>query len=237
MKNENQSVRRAVSYAADIDMGLRAYMLKVYNYMATGLAVTGAVALLMASSPELMQIVFGTPLKWVAIFAPMVVGVMFGMRIRTMSLAAAQGTFWLYAALMGVSLSILFMVFTGASIARVFFITAGTFGAMSLYGYTTQRDLSAFGSFLMMGVIGIVLASLVNIFMQSSALHFAISVIGVLVFTGLTAYDTQTIRQSYLEADDAELMGKKAVFGALQLYLDFVNLFVMLLQLMGNRRD
>jgi len=237
MNQDNRTVRRAVSYAADIDMGLRAYMLKVYNYMSLGLALTGVVAFAMASSPALMQAIFGTPLKWVAIFAPLVVGLIFGMKIRSMSLATAQSIFWLYAGLMGVSLSVLFLAFTGTSIARVFFITAGTFGAMSVYGYTTQRDLSAFGSFLTMGLIGVVLASIVNLFMQSSGLQFAISVIGVLVFTGLTAYDTQTIRQNYLEADDDELMGKKAVFGALQLYLDFINLFVMLLQLMGNRRD
>jgi FtsH-binding integral membrane protein len=157
--------------------------------------------------------------------------------INRLSAAAAQGIFWLYAALMGVSLASVFLVFTGASVARVFFITAGTFAAMSLYGYTTRRDLSQMGSFLFMGLIGIVIASLVNIFIASSALQFAISVIGVVVFVGLTAWDTQQIKEMYYEADGSEIASKKAVMGALRLYLDFVNLFMMLLQLVGVRRD
>jgi FtsH-binding integral membrane protein len=158
-------------------------------------------------------------------------------RIERLSTGAAQATFWTYAALMGLSLAGIFLLYTGTSIARVFFITAGTFAAMSLYGYTTKRDLSQFGSFLFMGLIGIVIASLVNMFLASSALQFAIAVIGVLVFTGLTAYDTQTIKEMYYEGDGYEIAGKKAVMGALRLYLDFINLFMMLIQLLGVRRD
>ena len=160
-----------------------------------------------------------------------------GAKIRTMSVGAAQLTFWLFAAAMGLSLASIFLVFTGESIARVFFITAGTFGAMSLYGYTTKRDLSAWGSFLFMGLIGIIIASLVNMFMASSALQFAISVIGVLVFTGLTAYDTQRIKEMYYEVDGSDVVARKAIMGALSLYLNFINMFVMLLHLFGTARE
>jgi hypothetical protein len=160
-----------------------------------------------------------------------------GAKIRTMSVGAAQLTFWLFAATMGLSLASIFLVFTGESIARVFFITAGTFGAMSLYGYTTKRDLSAWGSFLFMGLIGIIIAMLVNLFIASSALHFAISVIGVLVFTGLTAYDTQRIKEMYYELDGSDVVARKAIMGALSLYLDFINMFVMLLHLFGAARE
>jgi FtsH-binding integral membrane protein len=157
--------------------------------------------------------------------------------VQRMQASTLQLVFWLYAGLMGLSLAMVFLVFTGASVARVFFITAGTFAAMSLYGYTTQRDLSQFGSFLFMGLIGIIIASLVNMFLASSALQFAISVIGVLVFTGLTAWDTQQIKEMYYEGDGSEIAGKKAIMGALRLYLDFINLFMMLMQLLGTRRD
>ena len=220
-----------------IDQGLRSYMLRVYNYMASGLALTGIVAAFTASTPELFQAIFGTPLKWVVMLAPIGFVFLFAARIHRMKASTAQTLFWVFAGLMGLSLSTIFMVYTGASIARVFFITAGTFAAMSLYGYTTKRDLTKIGSFLFMGLIGVVIASIVNLFLASSALQFAISVIGVLVFVGLTAYDTQRIRNTYLESDDGETMSKKAIFGALTLYLDFINLFVMLLQLFGARRD
>ncbi len=220
-----------------IDQGLRSYMLRVYNYMASGLALTGIVAAFTASTPELFQAIFGTPLKWVVMLAPIGFVFLFAARIHRMKASTAQTLFWVFAGLMGLSLSTIFMVYTGASIARVFFITAGTFAAMSLYGYTTKRDLTKIGSFLFMGLIGVVIASIVNLFLASSALQFAISVIGVLVFVGLTAYDTQRIRNTYLESDDSETMSKKAIFGALTLYLDFINLFVMLLQLFGARRD
>ncbi len=220
-----------------IDQGLRSYMLRVYNYMASGLALTGIVAAFTASTPELFQAIFGTPLKWVVMLAPIGFVFLFAARIHRMKASTAQTLFWVFAGLMGLSLSTIFMVYTGASIARVFFITAGTFAAMSLYGYTTKRDLTKIGSFLFMGLIGVVIASIVNLFLASSALQFAISVIGVLVFVGLTAYDTQRIRNTYLESDYGETMSKKAIFGALTLYLDFINLFVMLLQLFGARRD
>ncbi len=220
-----------------IDEGLRAYMLSVYNYMGLGLAITGLVAFLVAATPALYVPIFTTPLKWVVMLAPLGFVFFLGAKIRTMSVGAAQLTFWLFAAVMGLSMASIFLVFTGESIARVFFITAGTFGAVSLYGYTTKRDLSAFGSFLFMGLIGIIIASLVNIFLASSALQFAISVIGVLVFTGLTAYDTQRIKEMYYEFDAADVVTRKAIMGALSLYLDFINLFVMLLHLFGATRE
>jgi FtsH-binding integral membrane protein len=220
-----------------VDEGLRSYMLSVYNYMGLGLAITGLVAFLVASTPALYGPIFGTPLKWVVMLAPLGFVFFLGAKIRTMSVGAAQLTFWLFAAAMGLSLASIFLVFTGESIARVFFITAGTFGAMSLYGYTTKRDLSAWGSFLFMGLIGIIIAMLVNLFIASSALHFAISVIGVLVFTGLTAYDTQRIKEMYYELDGADVVTRKAIMGALSLYLDFINMFVMLLHLFGATRE
>jgi hypothetical protein len=224
------------SLGARIDAGLRAHMQRVYGYMAGGLALTGIVAYT-AAAFGFYQSIAGTPLLWIVMLAPLgfVLALSFG--IERMSAGTATLLFWIYAAVMGLSLGGIFLVYTGASIARVFFITAATFGAMSLYGYTTRTDLSAFGSFLMMGLIGIVIASLVNIFLESSALQFAISIIGVIVFVGLTAYDTQRIKAIYLESDTAETAGRKAVLGALSLYLDFINLFMMLLQLFGSRRD
>lgn len=221
---------------ADIDVGLRKYMLGVYNYMASGLLLSGVVALLVASSPALLQAIFGTPLKWLFILAPLGFVFALSMGVNRFSYGTLQALFWAFAAVMGVSLATVFVVFTGASIARVFFITAATFAAMSLYGYTTQRDLSGFGSFLFMGLIGIIIASLVNLFLQSSALQFAVSVIGVLVFTGLTAYDTQRIKEIYYEVQGTEFVGKSMIMGALSLYLDFINLFYMLMNLLGERR-
>jgi uncharacterized protein len=220
----------------DVDLGLRRYILQVYNLMAAGLGLTGLVAYAAVATGFYQQIV-GTPLIWLIMLAPLGAVLFLIFRIERMSLGAAQATFWTYAVLMGLSLAGIFLLYTGTSIARVFFITAGTFAAMSLYGYTTQRDLSQFGSFLFMGLIGIVLASLVNIFIGSSALQFAISVIGVIVFTGLTAWDTQRVKEVYLESDPGDVLSKKALMGALTLYLDFINLFVMLLQLVGQRRE
>jgi FtsH-binding integral membrane protein len=228
---------------AAIDQGLRSYMLKVYNYMALGLAITGLVAygaFSMAIAPGGGLTAFGeaiylSPLKWVIMLSPLAVVFLFSFKIQSMSVGTAQAVFWLFAALMGLSLSSIFLVYTGASISRVFFITAASFGALSLYGYTTSKSLSGWGSFLFMGLIGIVIASLVNIFIGSTALQFAISVIGVLVFAGLTAYDTQQIKEMYLASDDSTAMGQKAIMGALRLYLDFINLFTMLLSLFGNR--
>jgi FtsH-binding integral membrane protein len=226
---------RAQAASADIDVGLRQYMLRVYNYMTGGLALTGIIAYVVGTNPALLQAVYGTPLAWVVMFAPLVLVMVFSFRLQKMSVGAAQAVFWAFAALMGLSISYIFAVYTGVSIARVFFITAGTFAAMSLYGYTTSRDLTGFGSFLFMGLIGIIIASIVNMFLASSALAFAVSVIGVLIFTGLTAYDTQRIKSMYSELDASDIASKKAIMGALQLYLDFINLFLMLLRLFGNR--
>ncbi len=226
---------RSDAAAAGIDAGLRQYMLRVYNYMTGGLALTGVVAYVVSTNEAMMQAIYGTPLAWVVMLAPVGIAMLFGFGINRMSAGTAQIVFWIFAAVMGLSLSYIFVAYTGASIARVFFITAGTFAAMSLYGYTTSRDLTGFGSFLIMGLIGIIIAMVVNIFLASSALDFAISVIGVLIFTGLTAYDTQRIKSSYSEADDHQIGTKKAVMGALSLYLDFINLFLMLLRLFGNR--
>jgi FtsH-binding integral membrane protein len=219
-----------------IDAGLRVYMQRVYSYMAGGLALTGIVAYVAASS-GFYQAVAVTPLIWIVMLAPLGFVLVLSFGIQRISASTAVALFWIYAAVMGLSLGSIFLVFTGISIARVFFITAATFGAMSLYGYTTKSDLSGFGSFLLMGLIGIVIASIVNIFVGSSVLQFAISVIGVIVFVGLTAYDTQRIREMYLDSDTDEVEGKKAILGALALYLDFINLFVMLLHLFGQRRQ
>ncbi len=233
---DDKTVWRSGTAVGAIDQGLRAYMIQVYNFMAMGLGITGLVAYAVASSPELAGLIFGTPLRWVVIFAPLAMVFFISFRIEQMSYSTAQMTFWVYAVLMGLSMASIFLVFTGQSIARVFFITGSLFGAMSLYGYTTKTDLSAMGSFMMMGLFGIIIASIVNLFMQSSAMQFVISIIGVIVFTGLTAYDTQSIKEMYAESDGSEMMGKKAILGALRLYLDFINLFLILLQFFGDRR-
>ena len=222
--------------SAQIDEGLRAHMLRVYNYMTTGLALTGIIAYLVAGTPALANAILGTPLFWVLIIAQLGVVFYLGARIHKMSFASAQTVFWLYAGLNGLTFAIYFQIYTGESIARVFFITAAMFAFMSLYGYTTKRDLTRLGSFLSMGVFGILIAMVVNIFLQSPMIYFAVSVIGVIVFTGLTAYDTQKIKNMYYEGDSSENAGKKAIMGALTLYLDFILLFVMLLRLMGNQR-
>jgi uncharacterized protein len=220
----------------DIDSGLREYMLRVYNYMAGGLALTGLVAYGAAAS-GLYVAIMHTLLFWVILIAPLGLVMLLSFRIGRMSLGAAQATFWAYAALVGLSIAGIFFVYTGASIAETFFISAAMFLAMSLWGYTTRRDLTQFGSFLFMGLIGVVIASLVNIFLGSPGLQFAISVVGVIVFTGLTAWDTQRIKEMYWEGDASVVAGKKAIMGALALYLDFLNLFLMMLQFVGVRRD
>ena len=229
--------------AAAIDEGLRSYMLKVYNYMGIGLVVTGLVSYFSAQAAvgadgQLTawgSLIFQSPLMWVIAFAPLAFVLVLSFGINKLSGATAQLLFWVFAAVMGLSLSSIFMVYTDASIAKVFFISAATFGAMSLYGYTTKRDLTGIGNFLIMGLIGLIIASIVNIFLASSMLDFAISAIGVLIFVGLTAYDTQRIKESYDEGHGAEVLQKTAVMGALSLYLDFINLFLMLLRLFGNR--
>ena len=221
----------------ELDEGLRQHMLRVYNYMVVGLVVTGLVAYFTSTSHDLMMTLFATPLKWVVMLAPLAFVLVLSFGIQKLSVQTAQMVFWAYCAAMGLSLATIFVVFTGTSIARVFFITSGMFAAMSLWGYTTKRDLTGMGSFLMMGVVGIVIAGFANIFIGSSALQFAVSVLGVLIFTGLTAYDTQNIKEMYAESHGHEANGKLAIMGALQLYLDFINLFVMLLQLIGDNRE
>jgi len=234
-----------------MDAGLRAYMLRVYNWMASGLLLTGIVAYLIASTPlldafyPLVQTPFGmarsaTPLAMIAMFAPLAFVLVLSLGINRLSTTAAQSLFWLFCAAMGASLTNIFLVYTHESIVRVFFITAATFGGMSLYGYTTKADLSRFGSFLIMGLFGMVIASLINMFLQSSGLQFIISIIGVLVFTGLTAFDTQRIKSDYIQyayAEGTEVAAKRSVYDALSLYLNFINLFMLLLQLLGNRNN
>lgn len=222
---------------ADIDQGLRSHMLRVYNYMAAALGLTGLIAYFVGTNAAMMHTLMTNPvLFWVIALAPIGLVFFLSFRIAHMSFGTAQLTFWIFAALMGLSLSSIFVVYVHESIARVFFITAGTFAAMSIYGYTTKRDLTNMGSFLMMGLIGIIIASVVNIFLKSSGLAFAISILGVLIFVGLTAYDTQKIKEMYMESDDSTISGKKAIMGALALYLDFINLFLMLLRLFGDRK-
>lgn len=251
---DRQTLNARAGSAAAIDEGLRSYMLRVYNYMGVGLVVTGLVAYFAAaaaitSNPEtavaslangqmLTQwgyLLFASPLQWVVMLAPLAFVMVLSFGINKLSVPAAQATFWAFAAIMGLSISSIFLVYTDASIAKVFFITAATFGAMSLYGYTTKRDLTGMGSFLMMGLIGLIIASVVNIFMQSSMMEFIISIVGVLIFVGLTAYDTQKIKEGYSESHGSEMLAKGAIMGALSLYLDFINLFMMLLRLFGNR--
>jgi FtsH-binding integral membrane protein len=247
--NKQTSTVRSSASEAIIDEGLRAYMLKVYNYMGSGVLLTGVIALMFfkiavvtSEGGEIIGLtnfgnsIYNSGLKWVIMLAPLAVVFYMSFGIAKMSAAKAQTTFWVFAALMGASLSSIFLMYTGASITRVFFITAGTFGAMSIYGYTTKKDLTKLGSFLMMGLFGIIIASVVNIFMKSTMMYFVISILGVLIFVGLTAYDTQKIKNMYMASDSGELMGKKAVMGALTLYLDFINLFIMLLRLFGQRR-
>jgi FtsH-binding integral membrane protein len=238
--------------AAQIDEGLRAHMNKVYGLMAVAMVITGLVAwvvgtdfaLATAGEPTrlipagVLQAMFTSPIKWVIMFAPLAVVFAFGAGLNRMSEGAAQGVFWLFAALMGLSISWIFAVFTGISIAQTFFVTAIAFAGLSLWGYTTKKDISGWGSFLIMGVIGLIVASVVNIFLASSGLAFAVSVLGVLIFAGLTAYDTQNIKNTYLQMRAAEgdaYLGKAAIMGALSLYLNFINMFMFLLQLFGNR--
>jgi FtsH-binding integral membrane protein len=251
-----QTMGRAGATVA-VDEGLRAYMLRIYNYMVLGLAITGAAALAtymlsVTTDPTIAALklrdglmltalgkaLFVSPLKWVVIFAPLALVFLLSFAIERMRPATAQIVFWIYAALVGISLASIFMVFTHTSIVRVFFITAASFGALSLWGYTTQRDLTGMGSFLLMGLFGIILASIVNIFMASSMLQFIISVVGVLVFAGLTAWDTQRLKTEYLYgAMDGETQERSSIIGALSLYLNFINLFTLLLQLLGQREE
>lgn len=242
-----QSVDRAGS--AEIDQGLRSFMLGVYNYMTIGLGVTGLAALgvnMMAVTQNAAgkmaltpfgQMLYTSPLKWVVIFAPLAFILFFSFRVDRMSASSARAMFFAFAAVMGVSLSSALVIFTGASVVRAFFITAAAFGALSLYGYTTKKDLSAMGSFLIMGLFGLIIASIVNIFLGSSTMQFVLSILSVGIFAGLTAWDTQSIKEMYYEADSSEAAIKKSVNGALMLYLDFINIFQSLLSLTGSRND
>jgi len=217
------------------DAGLRSYMLKVYNYMASGVLLTGIIALLFANSGMAAQ-VMATPLRWLIIFAPL--GFVFAMSlgVNRFSTATLQLLFWAFAAVMGLSMSTVFLVYTGTSIAQTFFAVSAAFMGLSLYGYTTKKDLSGFGTFLIMGVVGLLVAMVINMFLQSPAMQLAISAIGVLIFAGLTAYDTQKIKSMYAYVAGTEMMGKSVIMGALQLYLDFINMFTFLLSFMGDRR-
>lgn len=231
------SMRRAPTVIrTEDDVGMKAYFRSIYTYMTLALALTGLVAYFAVES-GLFQQIARTPLIWVVLLAPFALVVFLNLRIEKMSLATAQISYWAYAALMGLMLSFVFYAYTKQSIAAVFFITAGTFGGMSLYGYTTKTDLTRMGSFMMMGLLGIIIASVVNLFLHSSAVQFAVSVIGVIVFVGLTAYDTQKLKSLYYQVSGSDMMGKLVIMGALRLYLDFINLFLLLLRLFGDRRN
>lgn len=238
---QNRMAQTRAQTGAMIDEGLRAYMLRVYNLMALALVITGVAAFatftLATTNPAFAQLLYASPLRWVVMLAPLGLVFFLSFRIQNMSVSAAQMTFWVYAALMGVSLSSIFLVYTGQSVVQTFFVTAASFGALSLYGYTTKKDLSGMGSFLIMGLFGLIIASIVNIFLASSALQFAISAIGVLIFAGLTAYDTQKIKSIYSYVAGTSEQGKVAIMGALNLYLDFINMFLFLLRLFGSSRD
>lgn len=239
MNANNQFQPSRSAGAVSYDAGLRAHFQRVYNMMALGLVITGALAYIVANTPALLQAVYGTPLQWVVMLAPLGI-VFFGLtprRVQTMSVGAVSGLYFLLTALFGVSLSFIFLVYSGSSIARVFFITAGMFAATSIYGYTTKKDLSSMGSLMIMGLIGIIIAGLVNIFMQSAMIQFVTSVIGVIVFTGLIAWDTQFIKESYSMSQSRDGSAKLAVMGALSLYMNFINLFMSLLRLMGSNRN
>ena len=235
----NRYASHAATGSTALDAGLRSYMLGVYNHMTTALALTGLTAfgtkMLATNSPAVGQLLFGTPLSYVIMFAPLAMVMWMSFRINKMSPAKARTLFYIYAAMMGISLSTILLAFTGASVARAFFITAGAFAGLSIFGYTTKRDLTAMGGFLIVGVFGLILASIVNIFVQSSGMEFLISIVGVLLFAGLTAYDTQKIKSMYYAGDSRDAAARKSIFGALTLYLDFVNMFLFMVQLLGNR--
>tara|TARA_B100001250_G_scaffold224762_1_gene192764 strand:- start:1723 stop:2454 length:732 start_codon:yes stop_codon:yes gene_type:complete len=241
--NDNRFMSGTNVDAAQIDLGLRAYMLGVYNHMTTALAITGffALGLSFLAGPSINELtsigymVYGSPLKWLIMLAPIGMVFYISARLNKISAQKARNLFYIYAGLMGLSLSSLLLVYTGASVVRVFFITSAAFAALSIYGYTTKKSLSGLGSFLMMGVFGLIIAQIVNIFMASTQLDFMISIIGVLIFAGLTAYDTQKIKHMYLAGDNNEAAGKKSVLGALTLYLDFILMFQFLLMFLGNR--
>jgi FtsH-binding integral membrane protein len=241
---------RPAAETAGFDAGLRSYMLSIYNYMASGVLLTGIIALLVSSNPALLSVFFSetgggngraaqygpTLLGWIAMLSPLAMVLVMNFGVNKLSEGALKATFWAYCALMGVSLSTIFLAYTGASIATTFFVSAASFGALSLYGYTTKKDLSAFGKFLFMGLVGILIASIANMFLKSSGLDLAVSILGVLIFAGFTAYDTQRLKELYYQVQGSDMAGKTAVLGALTLYLDFINLFLFLLRFLGDRR-
>jgi uncharacterized protein len=256
MADYNNPVLRGQTAAAGVvDEGLRAYMLRVYNYMLVGLLLTGLTSyafftVSVTNDPALTATslghgmgltqfgytLFATPLRWVVMLAPLAVVLFMSFRMEHIGVRAAQASFWIFSGLMGISMATIFMVYATQSIAQVFFITAAAFGGLSLWGYTTKRDLSGFGSFLVMGLWGLIIASVVNLFLHSAMTMWVISVAGVGIFAGLTAYDTQKIKEMYYVADDGTVAAKKSIMGALALYLDFINMFLFLLRLVGNRR-
>jgi uncharacterized protein len=236
-ETNNRILTRSDIDAATLDQGLRAHMLRVYNLMASAVALSGIIAALVASSPAATQLVFGTPLKWVFMLAPLGFVMVMSFRFESLSKTAIQAMFWAYAACIGVSFAAFLLVFTGASVARAFFISAAMFAGMSLYGYTAKADLTKFSSFLIMGVFGLLIASVVNIFLGSTVLQFAISAITVLVFCGLTAWDTQRIKDTYAEYAGTEIEGKLTIMNALGLYINFVAIFQAILQLTGQRNE
>jgi FtsH-binding integral membrane protein len=224
----------ALGRAGTMDMGLRRHMLSIYNYMASGVLLSGAVAMLVANS-GLAQTLMMSPVRWLFILSPLAIVFAMSFGANRFSTATLQGMFWAFATLMGVSMSTIFLVYTGGSIAATFFATAGAFAGLSLFGYTTKKSLSGFGTFLIMGVVGLLIASLLNIWLQSPGLHWAISFLGVLIFAGLTAYDTQRLKMEYDYVRGTEFAGKAVILGALTLYLDFINMFQFLLSFLGNR--
>ncbi len=236
-ETQERYMPRAGVDAAVFDQGLRSYMLGIYNYMASAVALSGMVALLVAGSPMLTQAIFGTPLKWVVMLAPIGFVMLMSFRFEKMSKPALMACFWVFAVLMGASLASILLVFTGASVARAFFVAAAMFAGISIYGYTTKADLSKMGTFLIMGLIGVIIAGLVNIFLQSSMMQFIISVASVIVFTGLTAWDTQRLKDTYGETYGTEMQDKVAIMGALSLYLNFVNIFQALVSLFGDKNE
>ena len=235
MGPERYTVSRADVRDAEIDVGLRKYMLGVYNYMCVAMLMTGLTAFAVSLNPSWMATIYGTPLKWVVMFAPLVMVFFLAARIHSMQAGTAQMMFWIYAVLVGISMSFIFVAYTGVSITRVFLITAVSFAGMSLWGYTTKKNLSGLRTFFMMGLIGLIVAMVVNFFLQSTMMQFVISVAGVLLFAGLTAYDTQQIKLFYSESDSGEVSQKKSIMGALKLYLDFLNMFLFMLAIFGGR--
>jgi FtsH-binding integral membrane protein len=237
MSNQFQDpISRSAVSSISIDQGLRTYMMRIYNTMALGLAITGVVAYFLSTQEGIMGMLFSGPQAYLFMFAPFIMALVISAKLEEFEVGTLQSLFFIYATLMGISLSHIFLFYTGESIARTFFVTSATFLSMSIYGYTTKRDLTAMGSFLMMGLFGLIIASIINIFMQSTVLAFAVSAIGVLVFTGLTAYDSQRLKEIYDARDSSDALSRKVIFGALNLYLNFINLFLSLLRFFGDRR-